>query len=101
MNAALRPRLAHLADGGDGKLQERGDIRDRRHPTARVSRFLGEGDIALGILDRPQFSENSVTGTERMKRDMAISHSLYGSATERVDTQSAATFLVGRICSTT
>jgi len=72
VNAALRPRLAHLADGGDGKLQERGDISDRRHPTARVSRFLGEGDIALGILDRPQSSENSVTGTERMKRDKAI-----------------------------
>jgi len=30
-------------------------------------------NIALGILDRSHFTENSVTGTERMKRDMGIS----------------------------
>jgi hypothetical protein len=76
VNTALCPHLAHLADGGDWLLEERSHVIDSHELTARVSRFLGEGDIALGILDRSQFSENSVTGTERMKRDMAISHSL-------------------------
>jgi hypothetical protein len=73
MNSTLSPRLAHLAYRGHRLLEECSDIGDRHDWAARVSRFLGEGDIALGILDRPQFSENSVTGTERMKRDMGIS----------------------------
>jgi hypothetical protein len=73
VNSALRPRLAHLPDRGGGELQESSNVTYRHHLGARVSRFFGEGDIALGILDRSQFSENSVTGTERMKRDMTIS----------------------------
>jgi len=71
---ALCPRLAHLAYRGNGELQEGSNVIYRHHLGARVSRFFSECNIPLGILDRSQFSENSVTGTERMKRDMAISH---------------------------
>jgi hypothetical protein len=81
---ADRPRLAHLAYRGNGELQEGSNVIYRHHLGARVSRFFSECNIPLGILDRSRFTGNSVTGTERMKRDMRISHSVIANLRTRL-----------------